>query len=51
MVQKGVVKLQYISPYEQIANILINPLSMVKFVYFRDNLGQMENVSLKGREC
>lgn len=51
MVQKGAVRLQYISTDEQIANILTKPLSRVKFVYFRDKLGVMENVSLVEREC
>jgi hypothetical protein len=51
MVQKGVVKLQHISTDEQIANILTKPLSRAKFVYFRDKLGMMQNVSLDEREC
>jgi hypothetical protein len=51
MVQKGAVKLQYISTDENIADILTKPLSKVKFVYFRDNLGVMQNVSLAEREC
>ena len=45
MVQKGAVKLQYISTDEQIADILTKPLSKVKFEYFRDKLGVIENVS------
>jgi hypothetical protein len=51
MVQKGAVKLQYISTDEQIADILTKPLSKVKFEYFRDKLGVMQNVSLTEREC
>jgi hypothetical protein len=51
MVQKGAVKLQYISTDEQIADILTKPLSREKFVYFRDKLGVMQNVSLAEREC
>jgi hypothetical protein len=51
MVQKGAVKLQYISIDEQIVDILTKPLSRVKFVYFRDKLGMMQNVSLAEREC
>jgi hypothetical protein len=51
MVQKGAVKLQYISMDENIANILTKPLSREKFVYFRDKLGVMQNVSLHEREC
>jgi len=51
MVQRGAVKLQYISTNEQIADILTKPLSMVKVVYFRDKLGVMQNVSFTDREC
>eukprot|EP00253_Pinus_taeda_P014459 PITA_14459 len=32
MVQKGAVRLQYISTYEQVSNILTKPLPMMKFV-------------------
>ena len=39
MVEKGVVKLQYISTDEQVAELLTKPLSKVKFEYFRDKLG------------
>jgi hypothetical protein len=49
--QKGAVKLQYISTEEQIANILTKPLVKGKFVYFRDKLGVVENTSLTKREC
>ena len=45
------MKLQYISIDEQIADILTKPLSKVKFVYFRDKLGVMENDFLSEREC
>jgi hypothetical protein len=44
MVQRGVVELQYISTDEQIADILTKPLSRVKYEYFRDKLGVMQNV-------
>jgi hypothetical protein len=44
MVQRGVVVLWYISTDEQIANILTKPLSRVKYEYFRDKLGVMQNV-------
>jgi hypothetical protein len=43
MVQKGAMKLQYVATYEQIANMLTKPLSRVKFVYFRDKLGLVQN--------
>ena len=39
MVEKGVVKLQYIATDEQVADVLTKPLSKVKFEYFRDKLG------------
>jgi hypothetical protein len=39
MVQKGVVKLQYVGTDEQVADVLTKPLSRVKFEYFRDKLG------------
>ena len=45
MVQKGAMKLQYISTDEQTTNILTKPLSKVKFEYFRDKLCVVENVS------
>jgi hypothetical protein len=50
-VQKGVVKLQYISIDEQIANILTKLPVKGKFFYFRDTLGVVENTSLAEREC
>jgi len=45
------VKLKYIQTDEQIADILTKPLSRLKFVYFRDKFGVVENVSLAEREC
>jgi hypothetical protein len=39
MVQRGALKLQYISTDEQVADVLTKPLSHVKFEYFRDRLG------------
>jgi hypothetical protein len=39
MVQKGVVKLQYVGTEEQVGNVLTKPLSRVKFAYLRDKLG------------
>jgi hypothetical protein len=47
MVQRGVVELQYISTNEQIADILTKPLSRVKYEYFKDKLGMMQNVHLR----
>jgi hypothetical protein len=39
MVQRGALKLQYISMDEQVVDVLIKNLSCVKFEYFRDKLG------------
>ena len=39
MVQKGTIKLQYVSTNEQVTNVLTKPLSHVKFEHFRDKLG------------
>jgi hypothetical protein len=39
MVQRGALKLQYISTYEQVADVLTKPLSRVKFENFRDKIG------------
>jgi hypothetical protein len=44
------IKLQYIRTDEQIEDILTKPLSLRKFVYFRDKLGVAKNVSLTERE-
>ena len=39
MVQKGALKLQYVSIDEEVADILTKSLSRVKFEYFREKLG------------
>ena len=39
MLQKGAIKLHYVSTDEQVANVLTKPLSRVKFEHFRDKLG------------
>jgi hypothetical protein len=39
MVQRGVVKLQYVVTNEQVADVLTKPLSRVKVEFFRDKLG------------
>jgi hypothetical protein len=44
MVQRGAMELWYIPIDEKITNILTKPLSRVKYEYFRDKLGMMQNV-------
>jgi hypothetical protein len=39
IVQRGALKLQYVSRYEQVVDVLTKPLSRVKFEHFRDKLG------------
>ena len=39
MIQKGAIKLQYVSIDGQVFNVLTKPLSRIKFEYFRDKLG------------
>ena len=46
MVEKGVVKLQYVATDEQVTDVLTKSLSKVKFEYFNDKLG----VVLRKRE-
>jgi hypothetical protein len=43
MVQRGVIKLQYVGTDEQVADVLTKPLSRVKFEHFRDKLGVVQN--------
>ena len=43
MVQKGDIKLQYVRTDDQIADVLTNPSSRVKFEYFRENLVVVRN--------
>ena len=49
-VQRKEVVLQYISIDEHTTNILMKPLSKVKFSYLRDKLGLMEISPLVERE-
>jgi hypothetical protein len=51
IVQKKVLSIQYVPTAEQTADIFTKPLSLTKFVYFRDKLGVAENASLAEREC
>ena len=41
MMQKGAIKLQYVSIDEQVANVLTKYFSRVKFEHFRDKLGMV----------
>jgi hypothetical protein len=51
MVQKNILNIKYVPAAEQIAYIFTKPLSLTKFVYFRDKLGVAKNASLAEREC
>ena len=51
MVHRCAVELWYIPIDEQITNVLTKPLGGGNFVYFRDRLGVVENVSLTEMEC
>ena len=42
MIQKGAIKLQYVSTDEQVVDVLKNPLSRINFEYFRDKLGVVQ---------
>eukprot|EP00253_Pinus_taeda_P033674 PITA_33674 len=50
-VQKGVVKLEYISTNEQAVDIFTKALPRGKHVYFRDKMGVVRNTFLSKREC
>ena len=50
-VQKGVVKLEYISTDEQVADILTKSLPRGKHVHFKDKMGVVRNTFLGKREC
>ena len=42
MVQRGVMKLQYVGTDEQISDVLTKPLAKVKFECFRERLGVIQ---------
>jgi hypothetical protein len=50
-VQKGAMKLQYISTDQQVAYNLMKPLEKGKFEAFRNRLGLVQNSFLAKREC
>jgi hypothetical protein len=51
MVQRGVVKLQYVATNEKITDVLTKPLSRVKFVYFTGKLGELQMESTTPSAC
>ena len=51
MVQNGMVKIQYIAIEKKILDAMTKPLSMTKFISFRDNPSVAKNVSLTERDC
>jgi hypothetical protein len=51
MVQKKILNIQCVPTAEQTVDILTKPLSLTKFVYFRDKVGVAKNASLVEREC
>jgi hypothetical protein len=50
MVQRGAIKLQYVSTDEQVADVLTKPLSQVKFEHFQDKLGILRKDLLRKGE-
>ena len=52
LVQKGVVKLEYVGIDEHVADVLTKSLSCAKFEYFRDKLGVVRNdLPKKRKQC
>jgi hypothetical protein len=49
-VQEGELKLEYIPTDEQTTDIMMKPLSKIKFAYFREKMGIMEITPLVERE-
>jgi hypothetical protein len=51
MVQRKEVQVQYFYTHEHVSYVFTKPLAKMKFEYFRERLGQVENASLAEREC
>ena len=51
MVQQRAISLRYVPTDEQTMDVLTKPLSKMKFEYFRDKIGVVENAPLAEREC
>ena len=50
MVQRGVVKFQYVAMNDQIVDVLMKRLARVKFEHFREKLGVLQiDVPSKGK--
>ena len=50
MVQKGSIKIQYVSTNEKFSDVLTKPLSQMKFDYFCDKLGVVHKDFLRKEE-
>jgi hypothetical protein len=51
MVQRKAVHMKYLSTHEKIADVFTKPLPRMKFEYFCERLGLVENASLVERKC
>jgi hypothetical protein len=52
MMQRGAIKIQCVGTDEQVADVLIKPLSRVNFEHFRENLGIVQkDLPQKGEWC
>jgi hypothetical protein len=51
LVQRKIVKLQYIATSEKVTDILTKPLTLRQFVQLKGKLGVTDNDSLAEREC
>jgi len=51
MLQRKEVLMQYLPIDEKVVDFLTKPLTRMKFEYFHERLGVVENASLPKREC